>query len=461
MHSPHENIIPNDSPSTPMKPYSILSDWLICIVAGIVIFMFASQLDLFEKLLVVMRDLEHLELDEVFTTLIGLNFVFIGLLIRRRWWLKQEIAHSHDTYQRMARERVLLRTVIDYLPDYIFVKDLEGRFILSNVAHARATKATPEELVGKKAEDVFPLDMAAQFVADDEQIMQSNRPLINAERTTIDAAGHKRQVLTTKVPISGDEGKVIGLVGISRDITHRKLEEQQTLELAQERERVKMMYLFTRDAAHDLRTPLTTISTSTYLLSRATDPERREHYTHNIEKAVSRLERLIEGLTYMTQLDSAETLEKQSVNLNRVIQTVVSATSSIARRPDLQVIYDLDATLPDIQAAEQELGLALQNLIDNAVRYTPEGGHLTLRTKRAGDEVIIEVQDTGSGISDHELPRVFDRFFRTDTARSADTGGIGLGLSIAKRAIKLHHGRIEVESVVNQGSTFRIYLPLT
>lgn len=134
--------------------------------------------------------------------------------------------------QSLERERALLRTLIDNVPDYIFAKDRAGRFMISNVAHALAVKTTAESLVGKTAFDVFPQHMAARFHADDEAIMSSGEPLVNADRRTVNASGAERRVLTTKVPMKDGKGEVVGLVGISRDVTEQKVAEEA---LAQER----------------------------------------------------------------------------------------------------------------------------------------------------------------------------------------------------------------------------------
>ncbi|MCC7207176.1 MAG: PAS domain-containing protein [Anaerolineae bacterium] len=134
--------------------------------------------------------------------------------------------------QSLERERALLRTLIDNVPDYIFAKDRAGRFMISNVAHALAVKTTAESLVCKTAFDVFPKHMAARFHADDEAIMSSGEPLVNADRRTVNASGAERRVLTTKVPMKDEKGEVVGLVGISRDVTEQKVAEEA---LAQER----------------------------------------------------------------------------------------------------------------------------------------------------------------------------------------------------------------------------------
>ena len=137
--------------------------------------------------------------------------------------LQQEITERRRTDEALAEERKLLRTLIDNLPDYIFVKDTESRFVINNIAHARVLGATtPEELVGKTDFDFFPQELARQYYADEQEIIWSGQPLINREEFTIDQNGRKQWLLTSKVPLHGSNGSVVGLVGISRDITERK-----------------------------------------------------------------------------------------------------------------------------------------------------------------------------------------------------------------------------------------------
>jgi PAS domain S-box-containing protein len=445
----------------PHKRYSPRNDLLIILAATVLIFAFAAATDLFEKVVAALHNFENTQLDDLFVTLIVLNVVFIALLIRRTRQMSREIEHSQETAHQWEQERHLLLTLIDHIPDYIFVKDRDGRFVSTNIAHAKAAQARPQDLIGKTAFEVFPPNLAAQFHADDEAIMFSGQPLINAERTTIDDLGNERLVLTTKVPLKDSDGQVTGLVGISHDITHRKLKEEQALELARERERVKMMTSFTKDAAHDFRTPLSTINASVYLLLKSTDTAQRERHGHTIDEAVMRLTRLLDGLITMTQLDSLNELDMHVVDVNELVESVVNTTSAEASHAMLKPTLDLDKTIQWVCGEAYELRQAIRNLIDNALLYTPADGAINIRTFQSGDNTVLEVRDTGIGISPEDLPRIFDRFYRTDTARSSETGGIGLGLSIAKKIIELHEGRLEVESELGKGSVFRVYLPVT
>lgn len=448
-------------PIPPRKRYSPRNDVLIILAVAIVLFTLVFTTNVFLTIIQIFDASEHEKIDEVFVAFSALNFVFIALLIRRTRALTGEVSHSQETARHWQQERLMLLTLIDHIPDYIFVKDRDGRFVVSNAAHARAVQLSPKELIGKTAFEVFPPKLAAQFHADDEAIMLAGKSLINVERTTVNDIGHERTVLTTKVRLNDSDGHVTGLVGISRDITDRKQKEEQALELAGERERVKMMTSFTRDAAHDFRTPLSTINASLYLLSRSADPERQAEHTRRIEAAVVRVTRLLDGLTTMTQLDSLTQLDLHVVDVNDVIQAVVAGAVFTAGHPLLPLTLDLDTHIQWVCGAAYELRRVFANLIDNAIQNTPEDSQITVRTFQQGDEVVVEVRDSGTGISPSDLPHIFDRFYRTDQARSSETGGIGLGLSIARKIVELHGGRLEAESELGVGSVFRVALPIS
>ncbi|MBI5667722.1 MAG: PAS domain S-box protein [Chloroflexi bacterium] len=261
-------------------------------------------------------------------------------------------------------------------------------------------------------------------------------------------------------PVYDQQNTIVNVVAMNQDVTQSRRAEQQRLELALERERVRLLRGFISDLSHDLRTPLATISTSVYLLSKATDDERRGHHAGVLQTQVRHMEQVLKHLLSLEHLESgSEDLALREVNLNELVEQVVSdhLAAAAARRQEL--IFQPDPNAIPLLADPSRLREAITNLLLNAISYTSDGGAITVRTIRQPEYACIEVQDTGIGISPADLPHIFDHFFRADKARSTDTGGIGLGLTITRRIVELHRGEITVNSAPGRGSTFRICLP--
>jgi len=373
-----------------------------------------------------------------------------------------DITDVRKAHEKLRQERDLLRTLIDSTPDYIFLKDAEGRFILTNTAHAHAAgNIEPDDLIGKTAFDVFLPVLAAQFHEDDQKIMQSGQPLINAERETVDAQGNRKTVLTTKIPWRDKEGHILGLVGISRDITERKQLQSQLVILGAEQERVRVLQRFIRDMSHDFRTPLSVINSSTYLLRKMIDPEKRETKIRNIEQQSDRMLKLLDDMLEMGHLDDKTVVFQLTEEIiNPLLRTIVNDFQSAAAIKQQSLEFIPDAQLPGVYIDVAKFSRAIINLVQNAINYTPTGGKITLHTSIEANEVVLSIADNGIGIAEADLLHIFERFYRADDARTSTTGGSGLGLSITKKIIEAHNGSIVVESVVGKGSTFVIKLPM-
>jgi signal transduction histidine kinase len=247
---------------------------------------------------------------------------------------------------------------------------------------------------------------------------------------------------------------------LQQEIIERKRAEKQALELAIERERARVLADFIRDTSHDFRTPLSTINTSLYLLKKIKDnPAQRQWHIEVIERQAARLEKLIDGLMTMSRLDSSMAFTFRSIDLIALINDIV--TQFDPEIDEKHLAFDLvvpDEMLP-VQADESEISRAVTELVQNAIQFTPAGGHVIVSLEAKEKDIIIDVCDNGIGIEEHDLPRIFDTLYRVDKSRSTDTGGIGLGLAIARKIIEKHGGHIEVSSTPGQGSTFQIVLP--
>lgn len=217
---------------------------------------------------------------------------------------------------------------------------------------------------------------------------------------------------------------------------------------------------FVADSSHELRTPLTVIKSNMHLLRRTNDQVERAELIETTEAEVSRLNRMVNDLLYMAQMQAGLDLKPvlRPVELDSVLLDVFARARSIAAIKDQKVLLaheDIAATMGD----RDQLQHLLLNLADNAMKYTPVGGTISLGLWNEGDWSRIEVTDDGPGIAPEELPLVFDRFYRTQDARQAERSGAGLGLAIVKSIAEAHRGRVEVFSSLGEGTTFRVWLP--
>lgn len=216
---------------------------------------------------------------------------------------------------------------------------------------------------------------------------------------------------------------------------------------------------FIADASHELRAPLTTIQGNLELLERAPhmkEAERVETVAY-LRQEAGRMGRLVADLLVLARADAGQPMKHQVVELDRILVDLFQETRILARGRKMALL-DLDQV--QLQGDPDGLKQLLLILVDNAIKYTPEGGRVQLAMRTEPGAAVVTVADTGIGIDPEDLPHLFERFYRADKARSRDLGGTGLGLSIAKWIAESHGGHISVESTVGQGSTFTLRLPL-
>jgi two-component system, OmpR family, sensor kinase len=223
---------------------------------------------------------------------------------------------------------------------------------------------------------------------------------------------------------------------------------------------------FTSDASHELRTPLTVLRTNLELsLSRARTPEEYQETLRTCLTATGRMKRLIEDLLTLARADQKVAIDlTENVDLGQIVSDVVKSYQRISSERNVQLAYKSDL-LSDrgkpfiVRGQESLLSRVIGNLIENSLRYTPDHGEIELNVRRHDTTIEITVSDTGCGIPREELPRVFQRFYRVDTARTRESGGFGLGLAICQNIIEQHRGTITAESEIGRGTTMRIRLP--
>ena len=217
---------------------------------------------------------------------------------------------------------------------------------------------------------------------------------------------------------------------------------------------------FTADASHELRTPLTVIRSASELA--LSQPRSPEEYQETIEvslKAAERMTNLVNGLLALARLDSSNAdFHLQQINLSDLVGESVSLLGAIASEKQISLVSDLHSV--QIFGNPESLSRMIDNLITNAILYNKPGGKVFITLNRSDNKAVLEIKDTGVGISEEHLPFIFERFYRVDKARSRLSGGSGLGLAICKGVIEKHNGTITVQSILGEGTTFQIQLPV-
>jgi len=266
----------------------------------------------------------------------------------------------------------------------------------------------------------------------------------------VPSSNSERWLQVSAVPMKNDKNGAVGAVVLFHDITELKRLDQ-------------MRRDFVANVSHELRTPLSILRgyIETLLESPKTGPEDLSRILRVMERHSKRLGVLLDDLLTLAQLESVNpNLRLSDVDLSALFGRVVRDWEKKLDEKRLNLIVDLPGPFPAIRADEARLHEVLDNLLDNAVKYSSANGEIRLRAERRGDELALSVSDDGAGISKEDLPRIFERFYRADKARSRELGGTGLGLSIVKHIAQLHGGRVEAESEVGRGTTIQVILPI-
>ncbi len=275
--------------------------------------------------------------------------------------------------------------------------------------------------------------------------LQEQEPL-RVETQILAQDGRERDFDLAFIPVElADESGQNGLLVSAHDITNLK-----------EIERFKAR--FVQDALHDMATPIMGLTTRLYLLRRA--PEKVDEHVRALENQVQHLRNLLADLRMLSQLDRGElTLTPAADDLNRVVRRVFDTYEPVAISKQQTLTLSMDENLPPLLIDGRQIERALVNLISNAVNYTPDGKDIYIQTQLEGDSAVFRVGDQGMGVPPEDLPRIFERFYRTDRARKTQSSGTGLGLAIVKEIVELHKGTVSATSKVGEGSTFTVRLP--
>jgi two-component system, OmpR family, phosphate regulon sensor histidine kinase PhoR len=360
--------------------------------------------------------------------------------------LARALRHMSDQVklrlQEVVSSRSRLEAVLLSMFDGVMVVDSGGSILLMNEA-LRILLGVSEDPVGKK-----PLEVVRN--ADIQEVV---------DRTLGRTRGVESKELTLVVPVEKtllahatpvvQDNKTEGAVLVFHDISElRRLE--------------KIRQDFVANISHELRTPVSTIKgySETLLDGALEDREHARDFLNIIHADSERLAKLIDDILDLSRIESGRLkLEPRSCALDRIVGRVVSTLGRQAQERGIRMVSEIPANLPAVLADEDRIVQVLSNLLDNALKYTEGEGSVTVTALESDGYVRVDVRDTGSGISEKDLPRVFERFYRADRQYSSEKIGTGLGLSIVKHIVQAHNGQVFVESVSGQGSTFSFTLP--
>jgi two-component system phosphate regulon sensor histidine kinase PhoR len=263
------------------------------------------------------------------------------------------------------------------------------------------------------------------------------------------APDRKRQLQVTAVPIAGQDGKPSGVVAWFQDISQLK----QADEIRRD---------FVANVSHELRTPLSIFHGNLETLLEGGDLDETEtrHIYDVLKRHSDRLNLLVNDLLSLARLESKEAnLQLSEINLRDFLEEVTRDWAKPLAAKNLRLELQVPENFPVLRADERRLEEVVHNLLDNAVNYSHPNSGILIQGSAPDQEIVLSVSDQGVGIAPTDLPRIFERFYRADRARSRELGGTGLGLSIVKHIAQLHGGRVEAESTLGRGTTIRVILP--
>lgn len=350
-------------------------------------------------------------------------------------------------------------SLLQNVTDIVIATNLQLTITSWNQAAEHIFGFTEEQVIGKRVETVIKSDFTG--VSRGDMIRAFNKDeKWQGEIQHYDKDNNLIDLWVSISAIKDTRGEVLGAVYIYHDLKQRKDAEKHELELRIQAERIQVLEQIMSDLSHDFKTPLAAIKMMVYMLERNKDPVKQGEYIKRMTVQIERLTRLVDDVLTMSRLEKGVELIFAPVKLSSFLKNLSDSYSHLANDKEQKLVLELSSELPTIQANESELNRAFSNLIENALNYTPPGNTITINSFITDDEIVIEIRDTGIGISEEDLPQIFDRFYRADKARDTSRGGTGLGLAIVKRIIELHQAEIEVQSQLDAGTTFSIHFPL-
>jgi PAS domain S-box-containing protein len=376
----------------------------------------------------------------------------------------QDITEHKHAEEAAGQERRMLRTLIDNLPDPIYVQDIECRKVIANKADVENIGCKSEsDVLGKTDLELFPDEIGRRGYEDDKKVMNSGKAIIDLEEEFISKKGVSRWLQTTKIPIYDNDGNVNGLVGIGHDITEKKKTEEELIkakEKAEESDKLKTAFL--HNISHEIRTPMNAIVGFSALLGEPEiDEQSRKSYIEVITQSSNHLLSIITDIVDISNIEAnlIKTF-KSEININLTLKSLCNQFNNRADEKKLRLTYETGLSDSDalVITDSTKISQILSNLISNALKFTEKG---FVKISYCLKENFLEfcVSDSGIGISKEHHSIIFDRFYQVQNTLERLYEGTGLGLAISRAYVEHLGGKIWLTSEQGKGTSFFFTLP--
>ncbi|EGU70140.1 PAS domain S-box protein [Streptococcus mitis SK569] len=348
------------------------------------------------------------------------------------------------TQENLEQESKRLHSILSYMTDGVLATNRRGKITMINDMAKKQLGVQKEDVINKSILELLKIEDEYELR---DLITQVPELMIDSQ----DANGEYLSLRVRFALVRRESGFISGLVAVLHDTTEQEKEERERR-------------LFVSNVSHELRTPLTSVKSYLEALDEGalTEPIAPDFIKVSLDET-NRMMRMVTDLLHLSRIDNATShLDVEMINFTAFITFILNRFDKM-RGPDEEKKYELVRDYPItsvwIEIDTDKMTQVIDNILNNAIKYSPDGGKITVTMKTTDDQMILSISDQGLGIPKQDLPRIFDRFYRVDRARSRAQGGTGLGLAIAKEIVKQHEGFIWAKSEYGKGSTFTIVLP--
>ena len=348
------------------------------------------------------------------------------------------------TQENLEQESKRLHSILSYMTDGVLATNRRGKITMINDMAKKQLGVQKEEVLNKSILELLKIEDEYELR---DLITQVPELMIDSQ----DANGEYLSLRVRFALVRRESGFISGLVAVLHDTTEQEKEERERR-------------LFVSNVSHELRTPLTSVKSYLEALDEGalTEPIAPDFIKVSLDET-NRMMRMVTDLLHLSRIDNATShLDVELINFTAFITFILNRFDQIRGQDEekkYELVRDYPITSVWIEIDTDKMTQVIDNILNNAIKYSPDGGKITVSMKTTDDQMILSISDQGLGIPKQDLPRIFDRFYRVDRARSRAQGGTGLGLSIAKEIIKQHNGFIWAKSEYGKGSTFTIVLP--